>query len=165
MSTSQTLDPSAVAKVPSQPRAKQRFESILKESEALLLEAGLAGFSIPALAERLGYTRGSVYAYFPTAYAVINELASRYLAELEALYVGRREDLSRLNWRDAVRMVVDEAVNYYNQKPIASLLILGGAATDDGYRAQELTIKRLGDLARAIYASKGLTFPQDPDVA
>ena len=167
MSTSvtETLDPAAVAKLPTQPRAKQRFEAIIQEAEALLLEQGLSGFSIPVLAQRLGYTRGSVYAYFPTPYAVFNELAGRYLAELEAFYFERADELASLSWRGAVKMVVDEAVRYYNKHPVASLLILGGAATDESYRAQELTIKRLGGLARGVYSNKGMSFPKSPDVA
>lgn len=162
---SKALDPAAVARTPSQARARQRFEAIIQEAETLLLEGGLSGFSIPVLAERLGYTRGSVYVYFPTPYAVLNELAGRYLAELEAFYFDRAAELAGLNWRDAVRMVVDEAVRYYNDHPVAALLILGGAATDEAYRAQEMTIKRLGGLARQVYETKGLVIPDDPDVA
>src|SRR5689334_24347398 len=40
---------------------------------------------------------------------------------------------------------------FRSSHPAARLLILGGAVTDDSYRAQELTIKRLGELGRAIW--------------
>jgi AcrR family transcriptional regulator len=142
------LDPLAVAKQPTQQRAKERFDRILAEAEALLNENGLSGFSIPAIAERLGYTRGSIYAYFPTPYAVLNELVKRYLAQLEAEFFSRAEELRALGWREGIAAVVDVAVAFHNSHPAARLLILGGAVTDDSYRAQELTNKRLGQLCR-----------------
>ncbi len=151
-----TLDPLAVARQPTQQRAKDRFDRIVKESEALLAQDGLSGFSIPVLAERLGYTRGSVYAYFPTHYAIFNELATRYLVELESVFVARADELQRMTWREAVVAVVEHAVRFHNSHPVAMLLILGGAVTDDSYRAQELTIKRLGTLGQIVWKQKAI---------
>lgn len=161
---SSKLDPQAVAREPLQQRAKDRFEQILQEAEALLLKEGLSGFSIPVLAERLGFTRGSVYAYFPTPYAIFNELAKRYLTELAAIFHDRAGELVHLSWRDAVRTVVDHAVQFHNSKPVARLLLLGGAVTDESYRAQEMTIKQLGDLARQAWERGGIQLPHAPDV-
>lgn len=160
----EALDPLAIAKQPTQQRAKDRFDRILLEAETLLVEAGLSGFSIPILAERLGYTRGSIYAYFPTPYAILNELTSRYLVKLESVFFQSAEELRRMNWREAIAAVVDHAVTFNNTHPAARLLILGGAVTDDSYRAQELTIKRLGDLGRAVWEARGIRLPHIPDV-
>lgn len=158
------LDPQAVAREPLQQRSRERFEQILAEAEALLLESGLGGFSIPVLAERLGFTRGSVYAYFPTPYAIFNELAKRYLKELAAIFYDRAGELARLSWREAISVVVEHAVQFHNSKPVARLLILGGAVTDESYRAQEMTIKELGDLARQAWERGGIRLPHAPDV-
>src|ERR1044071_4911621 len=106
------LDPSAIAREPTQQRAIQRFERILEESEKLLMKEGLSGFSIPVLAERLGFTRGSVYAYFPTHYAILNELAMRYLGELEAVFFSRAKEFVALNWRESIETVVALAVSF-----------------------------------------------------
>ena len=161
-----TLDPLAIAKQPTQQRARERFESVLKEAELLLLEVGLSGFSIPLLAERLGYTRGSIYAYFPTHYAILNELVGRYLVELEAVFTTRQEELFRMSWSESATAVVDHAVAFFNRHPIAALLILGGAVTDHSYRAQELSNKRLGALGRAVWTLKGYALPEGPaDIA
>lgn len=159
------LDPLAVARQPTQQRARDRFDRILEESEKLLLEVGLSGFSIPVLAERLAYTRGSVYAYFPTHYAILNELVRRYAAQLEGVFLQRGDELLKLSWRESVAAVVEHAVNFHNTHPVAALLILGGAVTDDSYRAQETMIKRLGDFARAIWTHKNIDLPNEqPDV-
>lgn len=155
------LDSLAVPRRPVQQRAKERFDRILAEAETLLTEKGLSGFSIPALAERLGYTRGSVYAYFPTPYAILNELVRRYLNELEAIFFADAETLSNVNWREGIARVVDHAVAFHNARPAARLLILGGAVTDDSYRAQELTNKRLGELGRRVW-SPGRALPKGP---
>jgi AcrR family transcriptional regulator len=155
------LDPAAIARQPTQQRAKARFDRILQEAEKLLVEDGLSGFSIPALAERLGYTRGSVYAYFPTPYAILNELVKRYLVDLEAVFYARAEALRGLGWREGIARVVDHAVAFHNAHPAARLLILGGAVTDDSYRAQEQTNKRLGALGRMVW-SPASTLPKGP---
>lgn len=152
----------ATAKAPVQARARQRFERILEEAECLLKEAGLSGFSIPILAERLGYTRGSVYAYFPTPSAIYSELVMRYLATMESLYRDQAAKLRDLTWREAIALVVAQAVSFYNRHPVACMLILGGALSDDGYQAQERTIKRLGDLARAVWRQKDIRLPEKP---
>lgn len=159
------LDPAAIAREPVQQRAKARFERILQEAEALLAEAGLSGFSIPVLAERLGYTRGSVYAYFPTPYAIFNALVQRQLVDLEAIFFERAEELGRMGWREAIRAIIEHAVTFHNERPVARLLILGGAVTDDSYRAQELTIERMGSLGRALMKRNGILLPTNPDIA
>ncbi|MGH8430386.1 MAG: TetR/AcrR family transcriptional regulator [Solimonas sp.] len=156
------LDPLAIARQPVQQRARDRFDSILQEAEALLIESGLSGFSVPVLAERLGYTRGSIYAYFPTPYAILNELVSHYLVDVEQAFLKRVDTLRQMGWREAVAAVVDQAVAFYESKPAARLLILGGAVTDDSYRAQELTTKHLGDLGRATLVHKGVKLPKGP---
>jgi len=156
------LDPLAVARHPTQQRARDRFDSILQEAETLLIEAGLSGFSVPVLAERLGYTRGSIYAYFPTPYALLNELVVRYLADVEKDFLKRADELRRMSWRQAIAAVVDHAIAFFETKPAARLLILGGAVTDDSYRAQELTIKHLGDLGRSMLTYRDMRLPKAP---
>ena len=162
------LDPAAVARVPTQQRAIDRFEAVLAEAEAVLVESGLAGFSIPVIAERLNMTRGSVYAYFPTPFAILNELVGRYLNQIEDLFMQRGAELARLSWQDSIRLVVDFTASYHNSHPAARLLILGGAVTDASYRAQEMLMKRLGGMARAVWLNHlepGQRIPQSPDIA
>ena len=159
------LDPAAVARVPTQDRAKQRFEAVLAEAESMLVAGGIAKFSIPALAQRLQITRGSVYAYFPTHYAILNELARRHLDELEAMYLAEADTLAGMPWKEGVRVVVGQAVEFHNSRPAARLLILGGAVTDGSYRAQDRLLKRLGGLGRAVWEQQsGRQLPHSPDI-
>jgi AcrR family transcriptional regulator len=159
------LDPLAVARKPTQKRALERFARVLDEAEALLVAEGLAGVSIPVIADKLGYTRGSVYAYFPTPYAILNELAQRYLAELLVVF-AHSDGLVGLPWRKGIENGVAIASDYYDAHPAARLIILGGAVTDYSFRAQELTIKRVGALGRLAWQQRGIVLPsEEPDVA
>lgn len=160
------LDARAQARQPLQQRSQDRFERILGESEALLLESGLSGFSIPELAKRLDCPRASIYKYFPTHYAVLNELVSRYYAELEGLLTRKAARTSDLSWQQSVEAFVNTAARFYEANPVCRLLLLGGAVTDDAYRAQEITIQHLGNLTRMLLARIGVELPEQPlDVA
>ena len=161
------LDPLAVARVPQQRRAKERFEAVLREAEIVLEEYGVPGFSIPIVAERLHMTRGSVYAYFPTPYALFNELVRRHVAALESLYRERSDELRGQTWWNGIEWAVSQAVEYHNTHPGARMLMLGGAVTESSYSALEALLKRLGQLVRAVFEShpgKRRLPPSDPDV-
>lgn len=163
MPVSRSDEQLGTAKQPKQARARERFDAALKEAEALLLEVGLSGFSIPLLAERLGCTRGSLYVYFATPNALLNELAKRYLAEI-AIVFSTSHQLSGLPWRRGIETGVEIAADFYNRHPVARLIILGGAVSDFSFRAQEITIKRIGDLGRAAWEARGIALPTQPDV-
>lgn len=154
----------ATAKRPQQQRAVERFESVLAAAEKLLRRGGLRAFSIPAVASQLGCTRGSIYAHFPTPHAVLNELSVRYLGQIFATFTGM-SGLADLPWREGIRAGVFAAASFYDAHPVARMLILGGAVTDAGFRAQELTVKQIADLGRLAWRARGIDLPSDPDVA
>lgn len=156
------LDTRALARQPLQQRSQDRFERIIGKSEALLLEAGLSGFSIPELAKRLDCPRASIYKYFPTHYAILNELVRRYYAELEGILTRKAARTGELDWKQSVEAFVNTAARFYDANPVIRLLLLGGAITDDAYRAQEITIQHLGNLTRTLLARIGVELPEAP---
>ncbi len=158
------VDPLTNAKRPQQRRAVERFERVLATAETLLRTGGLRAFSIPAIADQLGCTRGSIYAHFPTPHAVLNELSVRYLGQIFARFAGMT-GLSQMPWREGIRTGVHAAASFYDAHPVARMLILGGAVTDAGIRAQELTVKQIADLGRLAWKARGIELPADPDVA
>jgi AcrR family transcriptional regulator len=158
-------DASLLPRRPRQARAIDRCERVLDAAESLLEDTGLAGFSIPQLAERLGYPRATIYKFFPTPYAVVNELARRHLDRLEAELNANAARIAGLAWPQAVEAMVALAAAFYERHPVARIVILGGPLTDASYRAQELTIQRLGGLARGLLAHQGIVLPRSPDVA
>jgi len=149
-------------RAPLQQRGQARFELVLEEAHKLLNEQGFAGFSIPVLAERLGFTRASIYNFFPTPYAVLNELARRELQALEARLTEVVAAEPALSWKARIRRTVEETAQFYAERPVAQLLILGGSVTDESYHAQAMTIQHLGGLSQRMFVDAGVALPQAP---
>lgn len=163
---STVLNPVSLARQPLQQRAKDRFESVLDEADTLLLEAGLDGFSIPELAKRLDYPRASIYKFFPTPSAVLNELVKRYLAQMEGVLLEAAPQLVNMSWTKGARRVVELLAEFHNKHPVSRLLTLSSHFSADSYRAQEHTIQRLGKLLRQLIQQRGIELPSgSPDVA
>lgn len=153
-------------KQPLQRRAKDRFEKVLEEAQALLLSEGMSGFSIPALADRLGFLRGTIYNLFPTPNALLNELAMRYLSQLESELAKEASRANPKSWQEVVYSTCTVTARFYNEYPVARMLLLGGPVTHDTYRAFEITVQRLGGLARQLFLMHGVKLPAaPPDVA
>ena len=160
------LNPRAQAVQPQRRAGERRYHSVLEEADKLLGEEGLTGFSIPVLAERLGYTRRSIYKFFPSPYAILNELTKTYLDRLEAYLVNHAELQSKdLHWEEVVTRLNTEAAKFHNANPVSRLLILGGAVTDESFRATEYSIKKLGGILNDLLNERGIQVPTEPDVA
>lgn len=160
-----TLDTQARPRRPQQERSRRRFEAILDAAEGLLEDQGLSGFSIPVLAEKLDFNRRTIYALFPTPYAILNELTARHIQKLEQdlkLSAMRLKDLSAAS---VVPQLVFAASRYHNEHAVARLLILGGAVTDRSFRANEETVRHLGRLGENLLRAQGITVPEgEPDI-
>ncbi|MDR3414541.1 MAG: TetR/AcrR family transcriptional regulator [Nevskia sp.] len=156
----------AGARKPQQQRSRDRVDAVLREAEALILEAGIDGFSIPALAERLGFPRATIYMFFPTPYTVFSELAQRHLSALEAILAEKVQYIiAAPDWREETRRLVLTAAQYYTSNPVASAVILG-PLSESGYRAWEATMTRLGQFMRAMLTRRGLRLaPSEFDTA
>lgn len=161
-----TLPDKAFARPPRQSRARLRCERVLDEARTLLVQRGLSGFSIPELAARLNYSRAAIYNFFPTPSAIFNTLSQRYLAELETTLFREAPAAEHVTWQDGAHVFAQLAAQFYNQNPAASILILGGPASDESHVAQALLLRRLGALVQHRFAQRGITLPgAPPDVA
>ncbi len=147
---------------PLQQRSKDRFEQVLDAARELLLESGLAGFSIPELAVRLNFSRATIYNFFPAPHSIFNELTRRYLAQLEALLMAEGRKMGEKSWHDATRFIAELSAVFFNSHPVARLLILGGPTTDESHRALELMVQRLGSMVRRMFEARGVTLPPAP---
>tara|TARA_R110001583_G_scaffold5106_12_gene28274 strand:- start:1011 stop:1667 length:657 start_codon:yes stop_codon:yes gene_type:complete len=147
------------ARAPQQLRGKARFEKILAEAEQVLLAKGISGFSIPELAERLAYTRTSIYHFFPTPYAVLNELTRRYLIKLEEHVEAAVQQLGELTWQEMVYKITEAVADFHNSKPVGRMLILGAMASDESSKALELTIEHLGGQVETLMAAVNVLLP------
>lgn len=149
------------ARVPQQERGRERFEQILSESEKLLLEKGLSGFSIPDLAERLNYTRTSIYHFFPTPYAILNELTRRYLVKLEKHTAAAGTEFEHMLWPQVLHEISRVATEFHNANPVGRMLVLGAPASSESHRALEMTIEHLGRQIIRLMRSIGVELPRE----
>jgi AcrR family transcriptional regulator len=74
--------------------------ALLDAARVLLAEGGVAALTFPALAERTGLARSSVYEYFGSRAAVVEELCAvdfpRWAAEVEAAMAAPRTPAARI---------------------------------------------------------------------
>lgn len=158
------IAPMLEARPPQQARGRERFERILEAAEAQLLERGLSDFSIPELASSLGYTRTSVYHFFPTPYAILNELTQRYLLNLEQRVELLSETIAGKPWPRVIEEVSKLVADYYNTHPVAGILILGSIASHESHRAMQLTIVHIGRHVERLMREIGVILPdKEPD--
>jgi len=154
----------AIAKRPTHAKSRQRFEKILDEAEKIVEESGLSGFSIPVLAERLGFTRASIYHFFPTPFAVLNELEMRYHEDSKLQIIDAGVGSAKLSWEQIVRVGIEKTAEYYNQRPVARMLLLGRLMSGDNINIQEQNNLQLANVFRGLFSSFGITLPTEPDV-
>ncbi len=151
------------ARPPMQDRSRQRVSIILQEAENLLESEGLAGFSIPTLAENLGYPRATIYKFFPTPTSILNSLVERHLEALVFAIQKQTKALSEVNdWHHVTRLTVETAANYYREHRVACILLLGGPVSDESYRSQELTINLLGELTHNMLQRAHINLADNP---
>ncbi len=153
--------PSA-ARIPQQKRGRMRFEQILCAAGSLLQERGFEQFTVSELAQRLGYTRASIYKFFPTPQAIYRELNTRQLSLLEAELTAAALALPAAQWQSQVRQMALTAAQFHNHHSLARLLILGGTLDEDSYRNLESTIARLGALLEQILENLGIRISNTP---
>lgn len=155
-------DNTTVARQPSQARSRDRFEKVISGADALLAEGGLESFSIPALAEKLGMTRRSIYLFFPTPYTVLNEVTRRYIQQLEDRMTQMLAELGRRDVIEMLARMTFAAADFHNENPVGRLLILGGAVTNHSFKAQDMNKRHLGKMAKSILVDYGIEIPASP---
>lgn len=153
-------------RAPQQSRSRKRFELILQESDKLLLEKGINGFSIPELAKRLGFTRTSIYHFFPTPQAILNEVTRRYLKLLEEELVGAEMAAANMSWRRVVHMMAEILATFYNNHPVGRMMILGVSSSDESYHALAATMEQIQRRINMVFSAFGIhASKENPNVA
>ncbi len=125
-------------KEPRQARAKRTVERILEATADLLDEIGFDRLTTNLVAERASVNIGSLYAYFPNKYALLNTLALR-LSDLQTERI--RDYLKTVDpatdWREVSDGVVDVMVEASRDMPGAIPLqraLLSVPELHDAYR-------------------------------
>ncbi|MDZ4297486.1 MAG: TetR/AcrR family transcriptional regulator [Moraxellaceae bacterium] len=157
----------ARARIPVQERSQQRVAQIIEAAEHLLVKLGPEETSIPEIAKLTGIPRASIYQFFPNKYALFNHLAEYYLGQVSEAIKQLGASCHDLSWQQATSVLVQGSSAFYNQSPIASMLVLGGPFSRSAYMAQEVTIVNIGQSVRQLFANLAQPFnpPSTPDTA
>lgn len=152
---------------PAQARTQDRVARAMQAAEKLLLEIGPEEVSIPDIAEASGVPRASLYQFYANKHQLFAAIAEIHLARVASSVKEGGSALRGMQWRDCVPLLVRAASDYYNQHPVAGILILGWPMSRATYMAQEVTIENIGDEIRHIFRtlSPAVELPAAPDVA
>lgn len=157
----------ARARIPVQERSQQRVAQIIEAAESLLIKLGPEETSIPEIAKITGIPRASIYQFFPNKYVLFNHLAEFYLGQVSEAIKQLGSSCHNMTWQDVTTALVQGSSAFYNQSPVASMLVLGGPFSRSAYLAQEVTIANIGQSVRSLFANLAQPFhpPTKPDAA
>jgi AcrR family transcriptional regulator len=113
------------ARLPSRERGQVRFQSLLRATEALLLEQSPDDIGLYQIARRAHVAPASVYHFFPTKNAALLALAENYHKEIRTLVNAPVPAARLLSWQDLIIVRQARAVDYYNQNVAAAKIFLG----------------------------------------
>lgn len=160
------MDPRVRMKKPMQQRTLDRMAKVFASTEALLLEHGPEGVSIPDVAEASGVPRASIYQFYPNKYLLFAAIADGYMADCIAVIREGGGVLAGRSWQEVTPVLVSAAANLFNERPVASILVLGWPMSRETYLSQETTLAEIGAALRVIFDNcrPSMTLPETVDV-
>jgi AcrR family transcriptional regulator len=151
---------SPLRKTPSQTRALRTIDTLFEATARILANEGEAGFTTNRVAQRAGFSIGTLYQYFPSKEAIIVAMVrrerERVMRELDALL--DRAARGECGPAQALRVYIRRLIDAFGRGQRAQRLIarLGWQldtptlivrAMDEGADAVRAALRRLGDPA------------------
>ena len=158
MTSPRDLAASPLRKTPSQTRALRTVDTLFEAATRILASEGEAGFTTNRIAERAGFSIGTLYQYFPSKEAIVVALVhrqrDRVLRELDAML--ERCVAGDYDGEHALRLYLHHIVDAFGRGQKAQRLLarLGWrldapaaivAAMDDGAERIRAALERLRD--------------------
>jgi AcrR family transcriptional regulator len=109
--------PETQRRTPQQSRARATVDAILTAAAQILETREREEFTAKRVAEVAGVSIGSLYQYFANKQEVLDALAERYGAGVEASLSGEIERSTRLPLREAVRGCIERVVEMHRRNP------------------------------------------------
>ena len=109
--------PGPTRRAPVQPRSRRRLEDILAVTARLVDDVGPDSVTTTLIADHLGISVGSIYAYFVDRSAIFDEIVARAIAQHETLVESAREQLADASWLEGSIAVIDTLVHIYRTEP------------------------------------------------
>ena len=86
--------PPLLWKEPTQERSRARVDAMLRCARRLVIEHGVEGLKMRAVAEQAGVPIGTVYQFFPSRNALLARLIAEHFERLDAALVAQYEHVS-----------------------------------------------------------------------
>jgi AcrR family transcriptional regulator len=103
---------------PPQARARQRVSAILRASAELLCTHSVSDISTTLIAEKAAIPVSSVYRYFPTIDAIIDELYWQTTEQIDAsMFEALRDTVTHADWKSRLGAVLDTVRHYFDKHP------------------------------------------------
>lgn len=113
-------------RTPKQSRSREKVEAILLAAQSLIGDKGNDAVSVREIAAQAGVSIAAVYQYFPDKNAIIRQLMSRYLDEINAQYLAAFQEVENLqDLQEALDNSIDAFVAYFRGTPALSTIWAG----------------------------------------
>lgn len=123
---------------PKQARAQHKVELILDASIRVLETGGPSTFTTNAVAEKAGVSIGTLYQYFTNKEAILDALADREIALIDARLRRAMTDAAVTSPEERVSAILSAFVASFDERRQAHSLILGHALSRGGIHATTL---------------------------
>ncbi|MEX6725753.1 TetR/AcrR family transcriptional regulator [Parapedomonas caeni] len=129
----------ALPKAPRRRNAAERVDLILDATERYLLEQGLDGIGLPAIARTAGLPAASLYHLFPSTEAALVGLLRRYNALMDREFNALAVRIEAPTWQEWIRQLFAAGRDFYRRHPAHALLVFralgfgGLRRADDGH--------------------------------
>ena len=130
-------------KMPVQQRSIERLEKVIQTTVTLLETEPLEQCQIQTISTISGVPRNFIYQYFPTIDHLYSLIVSRYFEKLPAFLLLSQQAYQVFSLLQIIEDVLARACEFYNQNKTASVLILGGPVTIDGFSLQQMVIEQI----------------------
>lgn len=147
----------SIVRAPKQDRARVTVEAILESAVQILESDGLEGFRVAALAERSGYSVGTLYQYFENIDAVMLALVEQESERQRQTLLAEFSDAAASGKKTGTRDLVDMMVGAFNQRRAAHRALIEWVLSRRDVRMIEGRNTFLGQmLASVSLRSQGL---------
>jgi AcrR family transcriptional regulator len=151
----------AIVRAPKQDRSRQTVEAILESAVQILESEGLDGFKVATLAERSGYSVGTLYQYFENLDGVMLALVELEFERQRQILLAEFSDAAARGKKQSTRDLVDLMVGAFSQRRAAHRAIIEWVLSRREVRMIEGRNTFLGQmLASVSLRTQGLTMPR-----
>jgi AcrR family transcriptional regulator len=143
---------------PRQERAREKVELILEATMRLLERDGLAALTTNAVAAKAGVSIGTLYQYFASKDAILDELARREVAGFSEQIMAAVEDPSPMSPEERTRRIVRAVLKSYGGRKGVHRIVMEYSLSRGSRRVAVLTDRFTGLIASENRREEGRMF-------